>query len=631
MAFGVFGELDVPLALGLLRLSTEGRPAESDAVRVIHHALDRGIRVVDTADSYGLDHKDMHYGEVLAQKAVSTWSGAKDDVHIVTKVGLARPKGKWRPAGREGHIRKQVEGSLKAFGTDQLFLLMLHVNDYNCPFEESLQTLAALQKEGKILHLGLCNVGIPEFRQAQRHFDVKALQVELSVMSRKPATTGLTQLAADLEIPFMAHRPLGGHAKVEKLEKNRAMKPLAKKYDVTPHTCALATLLDLEPPVLPVFGATKIESVDASMEALELKLDDDDRVLREKISFAPTEQALEDIRPPTIPDGMRQLREGEGPGTEPEVVIVMGIQGAGKSSRVDPYLEAGYERLNRDLIGGKLSDLEPMLDALLDERKKRVVLDNTYATAASRYGLLRVAHKHGVPVRCIHLATPICEAQVNVVHRILERYGHLPGPDELKELQKDDPNLPPPAAMAVYAATFEAPTLAEGFSVIESVEFEREHPPAWTGKGLLLDVDGTVRKTKSGEIFPTTPDEIELLPNRREVLQKWLDDGYQLFFVSNQGGIHGKKLTAEDAQACFDKTAELLDLPITAMRFCPHKAFPVSCFCRKPMPGMAVSLAHEFKLDLTQLHMVGDMDSDRRFAEGLGIPFHGAEAFFASK
>lgn len=628
MPFGVLGDLDVPLALGLLRLSTEGRPDEDDAIGVIHHAFDAGIRVLDTADSYGLDHKDMHYGEHLAKKAVATWSGARDEVHVVTKVGLARPKGKWRPAGRKEHIRKQVEGSLKAFDTEQLFMLMLHVNDYQCPFEESLAELAKLQDEGKVKHLGLCNVGIAEVRQAQRHFDVEALQVELSVMSRKAATSGLVHLADDLGIPFMAHRPLGGHAKVEKLLKNRAMKPLAKKYDVTPHTCALATLLDLDKPVLPVFGATKIESVDATLSALELGLDDDDRALREKISFTPTEQALDDIRPPQVPAGLPTLAADAGPGDDAEVVIVMGIQGAGKSSRVDPYVDAGYERLNRDLIGGKLSDLEPMLDALLDEGKQRVVLDNTYATAVSRYGLIRIAHKHNVPVRCIHLATPIGEAQVNVAHRVITRYGHLPGPDEIKELQKDDPNLPPPAAMAVYAATFEAPSEAEGFSVVETVDFERQPLPDHDGKGLLLDVDGTLRVTKSGELFPTSPDDIELLPNRKEVLQRWLDDGYQLFFVSNQGGIHGKKLTVDDAKACFERTVELLDLPVAAVQFCPHKAFPVSCFCRKPMPGMAMQLVHEFKLDMKQLHMVGDMDSDRRFAEGLGATYHDAKAFF---
>ena len=128
----------------------------------------------------------------------------------------------------------------------------------------------------------------------------------------------------------------------------------------------------------------------------------------------------------------------------------MGIQGAGKSSDVARYLERGYERLNRDLLGGDLDDLIPKLADLLAAGRTRVVLDNTYATRVSRYPLIRTAHAHGVPVRCRYLATPIDEAYANVVSRILERHGRLLGPDELKELGKDDPNLPPPAAMATF-------------------------------------------------------------------------------------------------------------------------------------------------------------------------------------
>ncbi|MCP4500080.1 MAG: hypothetical protein GY822_08980 [Deltaproteobacteria bacterium] len=79
------------------------------------------------------------------------------------------------------------------------------------------------------------------------------------------------------------------------------------------------------------------------------------------------------------------------------------------------------------------------------------------------------------------------------------------------------------------------------------------HLPQWKGKGLLFDVDGTLRKTKSGDIFPLSPDDVELLPSRREVLKKWLDEEYQLFFVSNQGGVASKKLTSDDAQACFNR------------------------------------------------------------------------------
>ncbi len=628
--FGVLGELEVPLALGLLRLSTQGRPEEAEAIKVIHHALDQGIRVLDIADTYALDEKDLHYGERLAAKALKQWSGPREQVRVLTKAGLTRPKGKWRPNARPERLRSSVEGSLKALGVERLFLFLLHVNDPAVPFEDSLATLAELQRAGKIRHLGLCNVSIAEVEQARRHFEVRALQCELSVMNRKSSKAGLVALAERLEIPFLAHRPLGGHAKVDKLLKNRAMKPLVTKYKVTPHEAALATLLDLPGPVLPLVGATKTASLDSSLRALSLRLDDADRALREKISFAPTSEALRELEPAADPSALPKIEVNAGPGQTPEVVIVMGIQGAGKSSRVDAYLAAGYERLNRDLLGGKLADLLPRLDALLAAGERRVVLDNTYPTRVSRRGVVRTAHRHGVPVRCVHLTTPPREALINVAQRMLERYGRLPGGDELKELAKQDPNLPPPLALARYAQSFEAPGEDEGFGAIERVDFvRRPAPQRYTNKGLLLDADGTLRKTKSGEIYPRSPDDVELLPGRREVLQRWIDEGYKLFIISNQSGVASKKLTAEDAAACLARTQELLDLPVEERLFCPHKSFPVQCFCRKPMPGWGVYLTRKYELAQDQLVMVGDMDSDRRFAEAIGARYFDAEEFFS--
>jgi histidinol-phosphate phosphatase family protein len=306
----------------------------------------------------------------------------------------------------------------------------------------------------------------------------------------------------------------------------------------------------------------------------------------------------------------------------------MGIQGAGKSSDVARYLERGYERLNRDLLGGDLDDLIPKLADLLAAGRTRVVLDNTYATRVSRYPLIRTAHAHGVPVRCRYLATPIDEAYANVVSRILERHGRLLGPDELKELGKDDPNLPPPAAMARFAASFEPPHTDEGFAVVEQLPFVRRPEPQFTRKGLLLDVDGTLRKTKSGEIFPRSPEDVELLPGRREVLQRFIDEGYSLFFVSNQSGVASGTLSKEAADAAFARTIELLGLPIAEVAYCPHPAFPVGCFCRKPLPGLGVALIRNHQLARESMIMVGDMDSDRDFARALGVRYVDAGEFF---
>lgn len=629
--FGVLGPLEVPLGLGLLRLSTEGRPSEDEALAGIHAALDGGMRVLDTADSYALSDGDMHYGEVLARKAVASWSGDRDAVRIITKVGMARPKGRWVPNAKPEHIKRAVEGSLRALGVDTIFMLLLHGNDAGTAFEGTLATLAELQRTGKVKHLGLCNVDVAEIRQAQRHFAVTAIQNELSVINRKSATEGTLALAREIGAVFLAHRPLGGHAKVETLDKNRAVKPIADRHGITRPEAALAALLDLGPPVLPLVGATKVTSVQSCLKALQVKLDAKDRAaLAEKITFEATPEAQALIVEQPVPAGLRVLHAGDPPGAEPEVVIVMGVQGAGKSTLVNSYVDAGYERLNRDLLGGNLDDLIPVLARHLAEGRTRVVLDNTYPTRVSRWPVIRAAHAAAVPVRCIHLATPVNDALVNIVLRLLDRYGSLPGPEELKELGKSDPNLPPPAALARWAACFERPAEDEGFGVVQEVPFERRPGPsmAGTGKGLLLDVDGTLRKTISGEIYPVDPADIELLPGRREVLTRWIADGYRLFLVSNQSGVASGKVTLDVVRQCFDRTIELLDLPVEDVAFCPHPAFPAGCFCRKPMPGLGVHLAQKHALALDHVVMVGDMDSDEQFAKAIGARYVHAETFF---
>lgn len=626
---GVLGPLELPLALGLLRLSTEGRPSEADAIDVIRFALDQGVRILDTADSYAQDDRDMHYGERLVRKALAAWDGPRAQVRVITKAGLVRPKGRWAPNGRREHLRKTVEASLVALGVDRIFMLLLHASDPKTPLEESLAALAELQKEGKIEHLGLCNTSIAEVRQAERHFVVRAIQNELSVIDRNSGVDGLVALARAMNIPFLAHRPLGGHAKVGNLLKNRAVKPIAARHNITPHEAALAALIDLGPPVIPLIGATKKASIESSLRAFKVPFDARDRAeLATKISFAASPEAQALTAPPVTPPGLRPLTAGEGPGDLPEVVVMMGIQGAGKSSDVARYLERGYARLNRDMLGGELGDLIPKLGELLASGQKRVVLDNTYATRASRFALIRMAHAHGVPVRCRYMATPIDEAYANVVLRILERHGKLLGPDELKELGKTDPNLPPPAAMARFAATFEAPHVDEGFAVVEEVPFVRRTPAQHTGKGLLLDVDGTLRKTKSGEIFPRSAEDVELLPGRREQLQRFVDEGYKLFFVSNQSGVASGTLSQADAEAAFARTIDLLGLPIAEVMYCPHPAFPVGCFCRKPLPGLGVALMQRHGLAREHMIMVGDMDSDRDFARALGVRYVDAAEFF---
>lgn len=644
-SMGFLGQLDVPLGLGLVRLATEGRPAEADAVAVIQFALDHGIRVFDTADVYSLDDKDLHYGERLVRLALDAWKGPRAEVKILTKAGMMRPKGRWMPNGRPEHLRRAVDRSLSAFGVDRLFLLQLHAVDSRVPLEETLAGLAELQRAGKVEHLGLCNVSAVQLQQAQRHFTVAAVQNELSVLQRKSATDGLVALTRELGIPFLAHRPLGGYAKVGRLAKNAILVPIGERHKASPHEIALAAVRAAGPHVLPLIGATRIDSIRSSLAALAISLDVSDRTALEmRYSFAPAPEAAAANarlfarvdgggagRTPSIPETSNQspsLARRPVPLATPEVVILMGIQGAGKSRLVADYVAHGYTRLNRDLLGGKLDDLVPRLMHLLAGGQRRVILDNTYPTRVSRAPVVAAAYAHGVAVRCIHLQIAKTEAYINIVLRNLEKHGRLLGPEDIKLLVKTDPTLPPPLALMRWASTFEAPSMDEGFAALDLVPFARDIDPTQTEKGLLLDVDGTLRKTKSGAIYPRHADDVELLPGRREVLARWLNDGYQLFFVSNQSGIASGQLTRADAEACFLRTVQLLGLPITEVAYCPHPAHPIGCYCRKPMPGLGVYLMQRHRLAREHLIMVGDMASDAEFAAGLGARYFAAHDFF---
>ncbi len=620
------GTLKLPLCFGLLRLGTEGRPTEADAIVLIHQAMDAGIRWLDTADAYCLNDKELHYGERLAREAVESWKGPRSEVRILTKVGMTRPKGKWVPNGKPEHIRKAVEGSLQALGVEKLFLLQLHVHDSRVPFEETLAALAELQKAGKVEHLGLCNTTVGEIQQAARHFPVAVVQNELSISVRKSAQDGTLAYTIEHGMPFLAYRPLGGIAKVEKLTGNRVLQPMAVKHGVTAQQIALAAVSSAGANVIPLVGATRSASLKSSMAAIKVRLDEEDReVLGKKYSFnrkVAIATRLETPSPPApLPGGERGARHGE-------VVLLMGIQGAGKSELVESYEAKGYARLNRDVLGGKLEDLIPMLHQLIESGQRRVVLDNTYPTRISRAPVIAAAQSHGIAVVCRFLNTPIHEARINVVSRMLGRHHKLLGPDEMKALSKTDPNLPPPAALKRWADSFEAPNVDEGFAEVEVIPFARRPEKGHTQKALLLDVDGTIRQTKSGEKYPRSADDVELLPGRKEVLKKWIADGYQLFFISNQSGVSSGKVTVEAVEAAMERTVELLQLPVAEVVYCPHKAFPVLCFCRKPLPGLGVYLMRKHRLAREHLIVVGDLGSDQQFAEAIGARYVDVKEFF---
>lgn len=307
-----------------------------------------------------------------------------------------------------------------------------------------------------------------------------------------------------------------------------------------------------------------------------------------------------------------------------QTIMLVGTPAGGKTTYSQEFIKLGYTHLNRDKIGGSLDKLLPILTEELT-KGNNVLLDNTFGPSKARAPFIQICKELGIPIRCIHIDTSIEEAQFNAAQRIILRTGKLLSPEELKNHK--DPNIFPVSVLFTYAKVFEEPNISEGFVSIEKFKFIRRTSPEYTNKALILDYDGTLRKTKSGQDYPLESSDVEVLPGRSEILQKYKEAGYQLLGVSNQSGIEKGKLSNQAAKACFDKTNQLLGHDIDYV-YCPHGSFPIACYCRKPLPGWAAYFILKHKLDASQCIMVGDMTSDATFAKRAGIKFIHADKFF---
>jgi HAD superfamily hydrolase (TIGR01662 family) len=596
--------LELPaLGLGCMRLSTEGRPDRGEAVALIHAALDGGLRLLDTADSYALDETESGHNEALIAEALASWSGHRERVVVATKVGLVRPGGRWIPDTRPEHIRAACEASLARLG--RLDLVQLHVPGPH--FEDSLGELVRLREEGKLAHIGLCNVDLAELDRALERTDIASVQCAASPWEPGPFRSGLVQRCAERGLAFIAHSPLGGH-------RSRGDDPvlgeLAAAAGLSQAQLVLAWLQGMGAHVLGIPGATKPSSLSASLRVLGLPLE-------------PSILEAIDARLGWSRQARADIAQAQ-PAPEPQVRIVMGAPASGKSSAVQPWVDRGWSRLNRDELGGALADLLAPLEEALG-RGEAVVMDNTYPSREARRQVIEVASARQLPVHAVWLQTPVEEALYNAAQRMIERCGRLLSPEEIVQASRGDPNLFPPQAVFRYQQLLELPSLDEGFASLQPQAFQRRR--TGTRRGLIVDLDGTVRTSRGPAPFPLKPSDVEILPGRKALLHRLVGEGVVVVAVTNQAGVSMGQLSEADVVACNRRTAEELELDLD-IRYCPHPAGAIRCWCRKPMPGLGVALIREHDLDREQTTMVGDQDSDRAFAQNLGVAFAEAEDFF---
>lgn len=319
-----------------------------------------------------------------------------------------------------------------------------------------------------------------------------------------------------------------------------------------------------------------------------------------------------------------------------EFVLVCGYPAAGKTTLVKEFTDAGYYRINRDLSGGTLEEQSKLAEDFYKKGNNKIVLDNTYITIESREGIIAVAKKLNVPIRCVWLNTSFEDSQLNACLRMIKKTGVILSPQELKDCK--DPNLFPPVVLYNAKNKLEGkdknlkypgkqnPKTSEGFYKVEIRQFVRHWDAEYKNKALILDFDDTIRTSIGPKPWPEKPEHVKILDGRTETLNKWKQKGYILLGASNQSAV-AKGLSIEDCTACFEKTIELLNVKIDYV-FCPHKVPPVSCYCRKPGTGMTAYFIVKYKLNPSECIFVGDSTSDKTCAERSGMKYMCPTDFF---
>jgi aryl-alcohol dehydrogenase-like predicted oxidoreductase len=251
------------LGFGAMRIVGEGvwgPPSDRSAsVSVVRRAVELGVNLIDTADSYGPE-----ISEELIAEALYPYPS---DLVIATKGGLERsgPR-QWSRNGHPDHLREACEGSLRRLRVERIDLYQLHAVDPNIPLAESLGELNALQNEGKIRHLGISNVSLDELAQARELSDVVSVQNRYSVGDRK--SEDVLGVCERDGLGFIPWYPLGAGS----FDDGRALAEVAARHGASVMQTALAWLLHKSPVMLPIPGTSSIEHLEENVAAASIDL-----------------------------------------------------------------------------------------------------------------------------------------------------------------------------------------------------------------------------------------------------------------------------------------------------------------------------------------------------------------------
>ncbi|MFE1380448.1 aldo/keto reductase [Streptomyces sp. NPDC058740] len=269
------------VGLGAMPLSIEGHPDEARALATVHAALDAGVTLLDTADSYHPPGGERGAGERLLARALAAYGGDRDAVLVATKGGRGRSAdGGWTVDGRPEHLRRAAEGSARRLGTDAIGLYQLHKPDPAVPYAESLGAMRELLDAGTIRLAGISNVDGEQILLARKILGERLVSVQNRYSPAVRDAEAELRLCAELGLAFLPWSPLGGISRSsldgtsaqEEDPRFGAFHRVARARGVSPQRVALAWLLARPGNVLPIPGASRPESARDSALAAELVL-----------------------------------------------------------------------------------------------------------------------------------------------------------------------------------------------------------------------------------------------------------------------------------------------------------------------------------------------------------------------
>jgi len=271
-----------------------GTADEGDALATIHHALDRGVDLLDTADMYGPFTNERLVGKAIA--------GVRDRVVLATKFGNERAPDGSRIGvnGRPDYVRSACDASLERLGVDVIDLYYQHRVDPNTPIEDTWGALSELVAAGKVRHLGISEAAAATIRRAHAVHPVAALQTEYSLWTRDPETNGILDTVRELGIGFVAYAPLGRGFLSGRISSTDDLEPddfrrhnprfqganfrrnldmvdrvrqIASEKGATPGQLALAWVLAQGADIVAIPGTKRVAYLDENLNALDIVLD----------------------------------------------------------------------------------------------------------------------------------------------------------------------------------------------------------------------------------------------------------------------------------------------------------------------------------------------------------------------